>query len=97
MHWDRRRARAAFDRLPALTHGYFFAFTISLSKEALCQKSAFPANGSVLVERIEHLDTELRELNDDVENLSQIWAVAPALAKLALRDERLSRSDVRPE
>jgi hypothetical protein len=30
---------------------------------------------------------------DDVENLSQIWAVAPALVKLALRDVQPSQKD----
>ena len=33
---------------------------------------------------------------DDVENLSQIWAVAPALVKLALRDDRRSQIDKEP-
>ena len=33
---------------------------------------------------------------DDVENLSQIWAVAPALAKLALRDDRRSHLNKEP-
>jgi hypothetical protein len=33
---------------------------------------------------------------DDVENLSQIWAVAPALVKLALRDDRRSQKDKEP-
>ena len=31
-----------------------------------------------------------------VENLSQIWAVAPALAKLALRDDRRSHLNKEP-
>jgi hypothetical protein len=35
-------------------------------------------------------------LFDDVKNLSQIWAVAPALIKLALRDDRLSQNDKEP-
>jgi hypothetical protein len=30
---------------------------------------------------------------DDVENLSQIWAVAPALVKFALRDVQPSQKD----
>ena len=33
---------------------------------------------------------------DDVKNLSQIWAVAPALVKLALRDDRRSQIDKEP-
>ena len=33
---------------------------------------------------------------DDVENLSQIWAVAPALVKLALRDVQPSQKDKEP-
>jgi len=33
---------------------------------------------------------------DDVENLSHIWAVAPALVKLALRDDRRSQIDKEP-
>jgi hypothetical protein len=36
------------------------------------------------------------EVWDDVENLSQIWAVAPALVKLALRDDRRSQIDKEP-
>ena len=35
-------------------------------------------------------------LRDDVKNLSQIWAVAPALVKLALRDDRRSQIDKEP-
>ena len=35
-------------------------------------------------------------LSDDVKNLSQIWAVAPALVKLALRDDRRSQIDKEP-
>ena len=34
--------------------------------------------------------------SDDVKNLSQIWAVAPALVKLALRDDRRSQIDKEP-
>jgi hypothetical protein len=37
-----------------------------------------------------------RDTRDDVENLSQIWAVAPALVKLALRDDRRSQTDKEP-
>jgi hypothetical protein len=33
---------------------------------------------------------------DEVKNLSQIWAVAPALVKLALRDDRRSQIDKEP-
>jgi hypothetical protein len=33
---------------------------------------------------------------DDVKNLSQIWAVAPALVKLALRDDRRGQIDKEP-
>ena len=33
---------------------------------------------------------------DDVKNLSQIWAVAPALVKLALRDDRRGQTDKEP-
>jgi len=33
---------------------------------------------------------------DDVENLSQIWAVAPALVKLALRDVQQGQTDKEP-
>src|SRR6516165_9552190 len=36
------------------------------------------------------------EAVDDVENLSQIWAVAPALVKLALRDVQPSQKDKEP-
>ena len=36
------------------------------------------------------------EAADDVENLSQIWAVAPALVKLALRDVEPSQKDKEP-
>src|SRR5262245_429897 len=35
-------------------------------------------------------------LGDDVKNLSQIWAVAPALVKLALRDDRRSQFNKEP-
>jgi hypothetical protein len=34
---------------------------------------------------------------DYVENLSQIWAVAPALVKLALRDDPRSQNDKEPQ
>ena len=34
--------------------------------------------------------------DDDVKNLSQIWAVAPALVKLALRDDRRSQINKEP-
>jgi hypothetical protein len=37
-----------------------------------------------------------RATTDDVKNLSQIWAVAPALVKLALRDDRRSQIDKEP-
>lgn len=37
--------------------------------------------------RCDH-DLSPENSSDDVENLSQIWAVAPALVKLALRDDR---------
>jgi hypothetical protein len=33
---------------------------------------------------------------DDVKNLSQIWAVAPALLKLALRDVQQGQTDKEP-
>jgi hypothetical protein len=33
---------------------------------------------------------------DDVKNLSQIWAVAPALVKLALRDVQQGQTDKEP-
>jgi hypothetical protein len=33
---------------------------------------------------------------DDVKNLSQIWAVAPALVKLALRDVQRGQTDKEP-
>jgi len=36
------------------------------------------------------------ESRDDVRNLSQIWAVAPALAKLALRDDRRGHLNKEP-
>ena len=35
-------------------------------------------------------------LPDDVKNLSQIWAVAPALVKLALRDVQQGQTDKEP-
>jgi hypothetical protein len=41
-------------------------------------------------------DERGRYVIDDVENLSQIWAVAPALVKLALRDDRRSQKDKEP-
>jgi len=43
-------------------------------------------------------DLLFRELRPahDIENLSQIWAVAPALVKLALRDDRRSQNDKEP-
>jgi hypothetical protein len=34
--------------------------------------------------------------SDDVKNLSQIWAVAPALVKLALRDVQQDQTDKEP-
>ena len=40
--------------------------------------------------------TPTRNGSDDVENLSQIWAVAPALVKLALRDDRRSQFNKEP-
>src|SRR6266404_9558769 len=41
-------------------------------------------------------ETSDRSRGDDVKNLSQIWAVAPALVKLALRDDRRSQTDKEP-
>jgi Ca2+-binding RTX toxin-like protein len=38
----------------------------------------------------------LTNQDDDVKNLSQIWAVAPALVKLALRDDRRSQFNKEP-
>jgi hypothetical protein len=34
--------------------------------------------------------------SDNVKNLSHIWAVAPALVKLALRDDRRNQIDKEP-
>lgn len=34
--------------------------------------------------------------NDDAKDLSQIWAVAPALVKLALRDDRRNQTAKEP-
>jgi hypothetical protein len=41
------------------------------------------------------LSKRIKEI-DDVKNLSQIWAVAPALVKLALRDDRRSQFNKEP-
>jgi hypothetical protein len=44
-------------------------------------------------------DAELNDepdFRDDVKNLSQIWAVAPALVKLALRDVQQGQKDKEP-
>jgi hypothetical protein len=40
--------------------------------------------------------TSMTACMDDVENLSQIWAVAPALVKSALRDDRRSQFNKEP-
>ena len=46
--------------------------------------------------RIENNGSRQPHAADDVENLSQIWAVAPALVKLALRDVEPSQKDKEP-
>jgi hypothetical protein len=53
----------------------------------------------VSVRRVEDITEALwgtRVSPDDVKNLSQIWAVAPALAKLALRDDRRGHLNKEP-
>jgi hypothetical protein len=44
----------------------------------------------------ETLNAMLEAEADDVKNLSQIWAVAPALAKLALRDDQRGQRSKEP-
>jgi len=45
---------------------------------------------------VRNLSPATQRSYDDVENLSQIWAVAPALVKLALRDVQPSQKDKEP-
>ena len=61
------RARAAFDKFSSLTHWLFLCVYLNdlISKEGTMSDTSIPG-GRIrsFVERIEHLDTELQELNE---------------------------------
>ena len=69
--------------------GFIEAVPIEIEKAALIDGCSVPG---VLVRIIVPLTAQ----GDDVKNFSQIWAVAPALVKLALRDVQQGQTDKEP-
>ena len=62
---------------------------------AVVMLTALPPARELLADR-GYDSSRLRAAPDDVENLSQIWAVALALVRLALPDDQRSQKDKEP-
>jgi hypothetical protein len=89
-------------QVPALNLAYAFCQSFKPSDVSVISCSDVGPKSSadrIVVRRfsgITFFPISTSALMDDVENHSQIWAVAPALVKLALRDVQRSQKDKEP-